>query len=92
MYCSNLCRRAARNKRRSHKGDAKDEKHIKITEKLEIPLVPYKKKDPLEYWHNYKEQILESEREFDFKGVHLVGGIEVHEENFEYLVVQQLEN
>jgi len=46
----------------------------------------------LEYWRLYKEQILESEREFNYIGRHLVNGIEVHEENFEYLVVEQIEN
>lgn len=48
--------------------------------------------DTLEYWRLYKEQILESEREFNYVGRHLVSGIDVHEENFEYLVVEQLEN
>ncbi len=47
---------------------------------------------PLEYWRKYKEELLESEREFNFKGFHLVGGIDIHEENFESLVVEQLEN
>lgn len=48
--------------------------------------------DPLEGWRLYKEAILESEEEFSRTGRHLVGGIEVHEENFEYLVVEQIEN
>lgn len=45
-----------------------------------------------EYWRLYKERYLESEREFNYVGRHLVGGIEVHEENFEYLVVEQIED
>lgn len=48
--------------------------------------------DPLEGWRLYKEAILESEEEFNRTGRHLVGGIEVHEENFEYLVVEQIKN
>lgn len=39
----------------------------------------------------YKEAIIKSEEEFHYRGRHLVGGIEVHEENFEYLVVEQIE-
>lgn len=52
----------------------------------------FEKGDTLEYWRLYKEQILESEREFNYVGRHLVSGIDVHEENFEYLVVEQIEN
>lgn len=52
----------------------------------------FEKGDILEYWRLYKEQILESEREFNYVGRHLVSGIDVHEENFEYLVVEQIEN
>ncbi|MDT2751500.1 hypothetical protein P7H01_05440 [Enterococcus thailandicus] len=52
----------------------------------------FEKGDILEYWRLYKEQILESEREFNYVGRHLIGGIEVHEENFEYLVVEQIED
>lgn len=48
--------------------------------------------DPLEGWRLYKEAILESEEEFNRTGRHLVGRIEVHEENFEYLVVEQIKN
>lgn len=46
----------------------------------------------LEYWRLYKEKILKSERKFGNVGLHLVGGIDIHEESFEYLVVEQLEN
>lgn len=45
----------------------------------------------LEYWRLYKEQILKSEREFHCRGRHLVGGIEIHEADFEHQVVEQLE-
>lgn len=48
--------------------------------------------DPLEGWRLYKEAILESEGEFHRTGRHLVAGIEIHEDNFEYLVVRQIEN
>lgn len=46
--------------------------------------------DTLEYWRLYKEKILKSEKEFNYIGRNLVGGIDVHEENFEYLVIEQL--
>lgn len=48
--------------------------------------------DPLEGWRLYKEAILESEEEFNRTGRHLVGGIEIHEDNFEFLVVEQIKN
>ena len=48
--------------------------------------------DTLEYWRLYKEKILKSEKEFDYIGRNIVGGIDIHEENFEYLVIEQLEN
>lgn len=47
--------------------------------------------DNLEYWRLYKERILKSEKEFGREGRHLVGGIEIHEVDFEHLVVKQLE-
>lgn len=46
--------------------------------------------DTLEYWRSYKERILLSEKKFNRTGVHLVGGIDIHEEHFEYLVDAQL--
>lgn len=46
----------------------------------------------LEYWRLYKERILKSEREFHCRGRHLVGGIEIHEDDFERRIVEQLEN
>ncbi|MFB8466697.1 hypothetical protein [Enterococcus thailandicus] len=48
--------------------------------------------DPLKGWRLYKEAILKSEEEFHRRGRHLVGEIEIHEEDFEYLVVEQIEN
>lgn len=48
--------------------------------------------DSLEGWRLYKEAILKSEEEFHHIGRHLVGGIEIHEDNFEYLVVEQIKN
>lgn len=92
VYCNPECRQKARNKRRSHKGNKKIRQPTKIVDRPKNHPTPYDGTDPLEYWCNYKERILESEREFNFRGVHLVGGIEVHEENFEYLVVEQIEN
>ena len=45
----------------------------------------------LEYWRLYKEQILKSEKEFHCRGRHVVGGIEIHENDFEHRIVEQLE-
>lgn len=50
------------------------------------------KGDTLEYWRLYKERILQSEREFNYTGLHMVGGIDIHLDNFEQLVVDQIEN
>lgn len=47
--------------------------------------------DALEYWRLYKEKILESEKKFGCGGIHLVGGIDIYENNFEFLVLEQLQ-
>lgn len=66
---------------RAHKGDMHALQEIAL-----------ENSNALEYWRLYKEAIIKSEEEFHYRGRHLVGGIEVHEENFEYLVVEQIEN
>jgi hypothetical protein len=50
------------------------------------------KGDSLAYWRLYKEMILQDEENYPRKrsGLQLVGGIEVHTDNFEYLVMDQL--
>lgn len=48
--------------------------------------------DHLEGWKLYKKAILESEADFNYTGFHFVGGIDIHEDNFEYLVVDQIKN
>lgn len=53
--------------------------------------IALEKGNSLEYWRLYKECILQSEKEFNYIGRHTVGGIEVREDNFEYLVVEMLE-
>lgn len=46
----------------------------------------------LKYWRLYKEAILQAEREFNCTLKHIVGGIDVHTDNFEYLIAEKLEN
>ncbi|WP_427813516.1 hypothetical protein ACQKTA_09065 [Enterococcus sp. 22-H-5-01] len=88
----------ARNKRRSNVPVHEDIEERHYAEKANsdslstLQQLTLIQEEPLEYWRLYKEQILESEKEFNYKGHHFVGGIDIHDENFEYLVIEQLEN
>lgn len=46
--------------------------------------------DWLEYWRLYKEMILETEEQYRSGGFHNIGGEDVHEEHFEYFVMEHL--
>ena len=49
------------------------------------------KGDVLEYWRLYKEMILQTEKQYDMRPdrLHTVGGIDVHEDNFEYMALEE---
>ncbi|NLL91201.1 MAG: hypothetical protein GX222_02130 [Ruminococcaceae bacterium] len=47
--------------------------------------------DLLEYWRLFKEDFLENENKSKYKVLYIVGGIDIYEDDFEYLVVEQIE-
>ncbi|AWS23981.1 TPA: hypothetical protein VJ674_001132 [Streptococcus pyogenes] len=50
-----------------------------------------KKKDWETYYRLYQQQILDNEKEWGFTGIHIVNGIEVHDEDFVESVLKTLE-
>ncbi|HEQ4276194.1 TPA: hypothetical protein VGY11_001703, partial [Streptococcus pyogenes] len=43
------------------------------------------------YYRLYQQQILDNEKEWGFTGIHIVNGIEVHDEDFVESVLKTLE-
>ncbi len=49
------------------------------------------KGDVLEYWRIYKEMILQTEERYDMSQnrLHTVGWIDIHEQNFEFMALEE---
>lgn len=94
-YCGDKCRKdgVRENQRKLMKkkrAAKKQEKSKKVNPNI-LPVKKRKKsKNLLKYYRDFKKQILVNEAKFNFISRTVVEGIEVHEENFEQLVVEKI--
>ncbi|QBX18431.1 hypothetical protein Javan425_0026 [Streptococcus phage Javan425] len=51
---------------------------------------PKKKRNLLQHYQKLKKDLLANEEQFGFKGLYLVEGIDIHEENFEQLIIEKI--
>jgi len=94
-YCSDKCRKdgVRENQRKLMKkkrATKKQEKSKKVNPNI-LPVKKRKKsKNLLKHYRDFKKRILANEEKFSFISRTVVEGIEVHEENFEQLVVEKI--
>lgn len=94
-YCGDKCRkdgvRANQRKLMKKKRAAKTQKKIKVSNpNISTSKRRKKSKNLLKYYRDLKNRILANEEVFDFVSRTVVEGIDVHEENFEQLVVERI--
>lgn len=94
-YCSEKCRKdGARDKQRKlmkrKRADQKKEKSEKDNPNIKSSKKHQKKKNLLKYYHDFKAEILANEDTFGFTSRTVVEGVEVHEPDFEKLVVEKI--
>lgn len=94
-YCSEKCRKdgARENQRKLMKkkrAAKKQERSKKVNPNILSVKKRKKSKNLLKYYRDFKKRILGNEKKFNFVSRTVVEGIEVHEENFEQLVVEKI--
>lgn len=94
-YCSDKCRKdgVRENQRKLMKKKRvakKQEKIKKVNPNILMAKKRKKSKNLLKYYRDLKKRILANEEKFNFVSRTVVEGIEVHEENFEQLVVEKI--
>lgn len=98
IYCSEECRKIGKNETQKilMREKRKKEKEQKIEElkksqanKIE-KFKPKKIRDIEKYYQKKKQELLENEKEWGYRGLYFVSGIEVHEENFVELVIDKI--
>lgn len=94
-YCSDKCRkdgaRANQRKLMKKKRAAKNQEKIKgPNPNISISKRRKKSKNLLKYYRDLKNRILANEEAFNFVSRTVVEDIDVHEENFEQLVVERI--
>lgn len=94
-YCSDKCRRDGirtnQRKLMKKKRAAKKQEKIKVSNpNISTSKKRKKSKNLLKYYRDLKKRILANEEVFNFVSRTVVEGVEVHEENFEQLVVEKI--
>lgn len=94
-YCSEKCRKDGnREKKRIQMKRRRAEEKEKKTRKPNRNILSVKKskkrKNFLKHYRDFKKRILANEEKFNFVSRTVVEGIEVHEENFEQLIVEKI--
>lgn len=95
VYCSEKCRNeGAREKQRAlmkeKRKAAREEKNQSLKPNKITKNRPKKVKNLLQHYQKLKKDILANEAEFGFVGRYIIEGVEIHEENFEQLVMEKI--
>ena len=94
-YCSEECRKTGirenqRKLMKKKRAAKKQEKIKKVNPNILSSKKRKKSKNLLKYYRDFKKRILTNEEKFNFVSRTVVEGIEVHEENFEQLVIEKI--
>ena len=98
-YCSDECRKigVAEKQKLLMRKKRKEEKEQKIKElkksqakKTENSTKPKKIRDIKKYYQKKKQELLESEKQFGYVGRILIEGIDIHEPDFEKLLMEKI--
>ena len=98
-YCSDECRKigVAEKQKLLMRKKRKEEKEQKIKElkksqakKIENSTKPKKIRDIKKYYQKKKQELLENEKQFGYVGRILIEGIDIHEPDFEKLLMEKI--
>ena len=98
-YCSDECRKigVAEKQKLLMRKKRKEEKEKKIEElkksqakKIENSTKPKKIRDIEKYYQKKKQELLENEKQFGYIGRILIEGIDIHEPDFEKLLMEKI--
>ena len=98
-YCSDECRKigVAEKQKLLMRKKRKEEKEQKIKElkksqakKIENSTKPKKIRDIKKYYQKKKQELLENEKQFGYIGRILIEGIDIHEPDFEKLLMEKI--
>lgn len=97
VYCSEKCRNeGAREKQRAlmkeKRKAAREEKNQSLKPNKITKNRPKKVKNLLQHYQKLKKDILENEAKFGYRGLYIVEGIDIHEDDFEKLVMQKVKD
>ena len=99
IYCSDECSKIGKNETQKllMRKKRKEEKEQKIKElkksqakKTENSTKPKKIRDIKKYYQKKKQELLESEKQFGYVGRILIEGIDIHEPDFEKLLMEKI--
>ena len=97
VYCSEKCRKdGVREKQRAlmkeKRKAAREEKNKSLKPNKNTKNRPKKIKNMLQHYQKLKKDILENEAKFGYRGLYIVEGIDIHEDDFEKLVMQKVKD
>ena len=98
-YCSDECRKkgATEKQKLLMRKNRKEEKEQKLeelkksqAEKIGNSTKPKKIRDVEKYYQKKKQELLENEKQFGYVGRTLIEGIDIHEPDFEKLLMEKI--
>ena len=99
MYCSDKCRKigATEKQKLLMRKIRKEEKEQKLeelkksqSEKIRNSTKPKKIRDINKYYKKKKQELLENEKQFGYIGRTLIEGIDIHDPDFEKLLMEKI--
>ncbi|RMI77643.1 hypothetical protein ABNB56_11405 [Streptococcus iniae] len=95
-YCSEECRKIGVSEKqkllmRKKRKEEKERKEAKLKTNIENRTKPKKIRDIEKYYQKKKQELLENEKQFDYVGRILIEGIDIHDPNFEKLIMEKIE-
>lgn len=94
-YCSEECRKIGVSEKqkllmRKKRKEEKERKEAELKTNIEKSTKPKKIRDIEKYYQKKKQELLENEKQFGYIGRTLIEGIDIHDPDFEKLIMEKI--
>lgn len=94
-YCSEECRKIGVTEKqkllmRKKRKEEKERKEAELKTNIENSTKPKKIRDIEKYYQKKKQELLENEKQFGYIGRTLIEGIDIHDPDFEKLIMEKI--
>ena len=95
IYCSDECSKIGKNETqkllmRKKRKEEKERKEAELRTNIENSTKPKKIRDIKRHYQKKKQELLENEKQFCYVGRILIEGIDIHEPDFEKLLMEKI--